>query len=252
MNNAFGTPQRALILGAGSDIAAELAVQLAEVGTTDFVLASRNPESLANLQRALSLAGARQIECLSFDALDRDSHPAFVQDVWDRHGDIDLAIIAFGILDDELAGGSGDFETVTLTNYVGGVSVLTQLGERFAQQRFGSIVVLSSVAAERPRADNYLYASSKAGLDAYTQGLGDALAPYVHVMIVRPGFVTTKMTESLDPAPFATNPKSVATDIMAGLRKRANVVWSPPIVRAVMSGLRHLPTPIYRKLAARA
>jgi decaprenylphospho-beta-D-erythro-pentofuranosid-2-ulose 2-reductase len=48
-------------------------------------------------------------------------------------------------------------------------------------------VVVSSVAAERPRADNYQYASTTAGLDSYAQGLRDALAPDIQVMTARPG-----------------------------------------------------------------
>jgi decaprenylphospho-beta-D-erythro-pentofuranosid-2-ulose 2-reductase len=67
-------------------------------------------------------------------------------------------------------------------------------------------------------------------------------------MVVRPGFVTTKMTEGLDPAPLSTDPDAVAESIAAGLRRNAHTVWSPGPLRLVFSALRHLPRPIFRKL----
>ena len=71
--------------------------------------------------------------------------------------------------------------------------------------------MLSSVAGERVRAANVVYGAAKAGLDALAQGLGDALHDDgVRVMVVRPGFVRTRMTRGLAPAPLATTPQAVA------------------------------------------
>ena len=47
---------------------------------------------------------------------------------------------------------------------------------QFRRQGHGRLVVLSSVAGERVRKANFVYGSSKAGLDGFAQGLGDALA----------------------------------------------------------------------------
>jgi decaprenylphospho-beta-D-erythro-pentofuranosid-2-ulose 2-reductase len=248
MYNAFGIPQRSLILGATSEIGAAVATRLAESGTQEFILAARNTDSLAPLTDELRAAGARAVSATAFDALHYDQHERFINELWAANDHIDFVLVAFGILDDDGAGGSRDPATVAITNYVGAVTVIEAVANQMRAQSFGTIVVLSSVAAERPRADNYLYASSKAGLDHYAQGLGDALAPDVRVMTVRPGFVASKMTTHLDPAPFATTPRAVADDIMAGLAKGSDIVWSPHAVRGVMSGLRHLPRPVYRRV----
>ena len=57
------------------------------------------------------------------------------------------------------------------------------------------IVALSSVAGERVRRSNFVYGSTKAGMDGFYLGLGEALREHgVHVLVVRPGFVHTKMT----------------------------------------------------------
>ena len=116
-------------------------------------------------------------------------------------------------------------------------------------QGHGSLVVMSSVAGERARRANFIYGSSKAGLDAFAQGLGDALhGTGVHVMVVRPGFVRTRMTAGLPEAPLATTPEAVATAVELGLRRRTETVWVPGTLRVVMAALRHLPRGVFRRL----
>ncbi|MBM7093823.1 SDR family NAD(P)-dependent oxidoreductase, partial [Streptomyces sp. S12] len=96
---------------------------------------------------------------------------------------------------------------------------------------------------------DFIYGSSKAGLDTFTQGLGDALyGTGVHVMVVRPGFVRTRATAGLPgPAP-ATTPEAVATAVELGLRRGAETVWVPGVLRLVSAALRHLPRALYRRL----
>ena len=63
-------------------------------------------------------------------------------------------------------------------NYTAAVSVGVALAERMREQSHGAIVALSSVAGERPRRSNFVYGSTKAGLDAFYTGLTEALRPY--------------------------------------------------------------------------
>jgi decaprenylphospho-beta-D-erythro-pentofuranosid-2-ulose 2-reductase len=67
-------------------------------------------------------------------------------------------------------------------------------------------------------------------------------------VIVRPGFVHTKMTDGLEPAPLATDPDSVADAIVAGLGRGSETIWAPAPLRFVMSALRHIPRPVFRRL----
>jgi len=250
MNNAFDIPQRVLILGAGSDIAPATALALAANGTREYVLAARHPDALDMLVEQLRELHATSVERFHFDANDHDRHQALVDYVWSQPGHVDLALVAFGSLTGETDTDDSTRAAMSLvtTNYVSIVSIIETMVPRFRAQGTGTIAVLSSVAATRPRADNYVYASSKAGLDSYARRLADAVAPDVHVMVVRPGFVTTKMTADETPAPFSIAPERVATDIVEGLRQRSDIVWSPPIVRGVMGGLRLLPTPVHRRV----
>jgi decaprenylphospho-beta-D-erythro-pentofuranosid-2-ulose 2-reductase len=199
----------------------------------------------------LRAAGASEVETVAFDATDFASHEQFVAHTFDRSGDFDVVLVAFGVLGEQAQAEVDGPAAVDIveTNFTGVVSVTVPLAQRLLKQGHGSLVLLSSVAGERARRSNFVYGSSKAGVDAFYQGLGDALTDRgVHVMVVRPGFVRTKMTEGLEPAPLSTTPEAVAQAIAQGLARGRSTVWVPPALRFVMSGLRHLPRPVFRRL----
>jgi decaprenylphospho-beta-D-erythro-pentofuranosid-2-ulose 2-reductase len=251
MKDALGRYGTVLVLGAGSDIGLATARSLASRGARTIVLAARRPEDLTDEVSGLRSLGARTVGAVAFDALDTASHEGFVEEMFERFGDIDLALLSFGALGDQQAAEKDTAAAleVARTNYLGAVSVLLPLSRAMLGQGHGTIVVLSSVAAERGRRSNFVYGSSKAGLDVFCQGLGDRLfSEGVRLLIVRPGFVRSKMTANLDPIPLSVTPEAVADAILAGLDRGADVVWAPPALRWVMSGLRHLPRAVFRKL----
>jgi decaprenylphospho-beta-D-erythro-pentofuranosid-2-ulose 2-reductase len=257
VKDALGSVQSVLVLGGGSDIALATMRELAAHRATTIVLAARQPEALEPIVKELrdiaskGPADPATVEALAFDANAIDTHEAFVDDVFDRFGDFDLVLIAFGVYGTQEASDSDrDLALdITRTNYLGAVSVGLPVADRLRAQGHGTIVVLSSVAGERARRSNYTYGASKAGLDAFFQGLGDALVGTgVSVMIVRPGFVHTKMTDGLTPAPLSTTPEAVAKALIAGVARGSEIVWVPPALRWVMTVLRHLPRPIFRKI----
>jgi decaprenylphospho-beta-D-erythro-pentofuranosid-2-ulose 2-reductase len=244
VRDALGEVQSALVLGGTSDIGVATAKALVERRARTVVLAARDPDGCVPVVEQLHAAGATRVETVGFDALDTDSHASFVDGVFDRFGDFDLALVAFGVLGEE-----DDAVGVARVNYVGAASAMAELARRMSSQGHGTIVLLSSVAGERARKSNFMYGASKAGADAFAQGLGDSLAGSgVHVMVVRPGFVKTKMTADLDPVPFTTTPEVVAAAIVKGLARGAHTVWVPPILRVVMSVLRHVPRGVFRRL----
>jgi decaprenylphospho-beta-D-erythro-pentofuranosid-2-ulose 2-reductase len=210
----------------------------------------REPGRLAAREELLA-AGATRVDVVPFDADDTASHEALVNRIFDRHGDIDLVLLAFGVLgDSDRSARDGEAaSSVVRTNFLGAVSVAIPVAERLRQQGHGTLVALSSVAGERARKSNFVYGSSKAGLDAFCQGLGDSLAGAgVQVVVVRPGFVWTKMTAGLDPAPLSTTPQAVAEAIVDGIRRGAHTVWAPRALRFVMLALRLLPRGVFRRL----
>jgi decaprenylphospho-beta-D-erythro-pentofuranosid-2-ulose 2-reductase len=251
MIDALGGPQSVLVLGGGSEIALATVRKLIEGRCRKVVLAGRDREALEQSGKELRVAGATSVAAVAFDALDFPSHDAFVRDVFAQHGDFDVVLVAFGVLgDQDLAEvDAGEARRIVESNFTGAVSVLVPIVAALRAQGHGTIIVLSSVAGERARKSNFVYGSSKAGLDAFCQGLGDSLADTgVRVMVVRPGFVHTKMTEGMDAAPLSTDPDTVAAAIVAGLGRGDEIIWVPGPLRFVMSALRHVPRPVFRRL----
>ncbi|MFI9047777.1 decaprenylphospho-beta-D-erythro-pentofuranosid-2-ulose 2-reductase [Streptomyces sp. NPDC053427] len=249
MKDAFGAPQSLLVLGGTSEIALAGAARLAGRRTRTVWLAGRPSPRLEESARRLRALGA-QVRTVAFDALETERHEEILGKVF-AEGDLDMVLLAFGVLGDQPHDENDPAAAVRIarTNYTGALSAALICGRELRRQGHGSLVVLSSVAAERARRSNFLYGSSKAGLDAFAQGLGDSLhGSGVHVMVVRPGFVRTRMTAGLDAAPLATTPEAVAAAIEDGLRRRAEIVWVPGALRYVMSALRHLPRAVFRRL----
>jgi len=240
--DALGRIRTAAVFGGNSEIAVATVEALAEDRLESVVLAVRDPEH-ATAAGALAARGL-DTSVIAFDADATDTHEAAVDAAFAALGDhrgLDVAIVAFAVLGDQdrAKRDAGAAVGIARTNFVGAVSVLTILGERFRRQGRGVIVVVSSVAADRARQANYPYGATKAGLDAFAQGLGDAL----------PGWVRTKMTAGREkPPPLATDARSVGRDIVAGLRRGAHTVYSPAVLRYVFAGMRLLPRPLWRRI----
>jgi decaprenylphospho-beta-D-erythro-pentofuranosid-2-ulose 2-reductase len=251
MRNAVGDVQTVLVLGGGSDIGLAIATRLVGAGARTVVLAGRRPEAYAAAADSLKAAGASEVRCVAFDADDTGSHQAVIDGVVAEVGDLDVTVAAFGVLGDQAVDETNASTAVAVatTNYVGGVSVLTVVGNRLRGQGHGALVVLSSVAGERVRRSNFVYGSSKAGLDGFATGLADALhGTGAKVLVVRPGFVVSKMTAGMDAAPLSTTPEKVAEATVKGLAGSATVIWVPGALRLLMSVLRHVPRPLFRRL----
>lgn len=244
-----GSVNSLLVLGGGSDIGLAIARGLVGEGTRSVVLAARRPETLGGRVEELRAAGGVEVKTVRFDACDLASHPGFVEEVFASEGTIDVVIMAVGLLGHGARFDRDRVVSLLETNLVGAASIILAMALRLRRQGHGKVVVLSSVAGERVRKTNFGYGASKAGLDGFCQGLDDALAGSgVDIMIVRPGFVRTKMTAGLDPPPLSTTAEEVAAGVVRGLRRGRRMVWAPPRLRWVMAVARHLPRPIFARI----
>jgi decaprenylphospho-beta-D-erythro-pentofuranosid-2-ulose 2-reductase len=247
--DAVGNPQSLLLLGGTSDIALAIAEKYLTARPLRIVLAARPSERLDAAAERLRKAGAT-VSTVDFDAKDTQSHPAVIEKAF-GDGDIDISIVAFGLLGDAEEVWQNHEKAVELAavNYTGAVSVGVALADQLKKQGHGSIIALSSIAGERVRRSNFLYGSTKAGFDGFYLGLGEALRPFgIKTTVVRPGHVKTKMTAGLKDAPLAQTAEQVAAIAVDAARAGKELVWAPAQVRLVMSVLRHVPRPIFRKL----
>lgn len=249
MINSLGRPQSLLLLGGTSDIALAVARRYAGQGGLRVVLAARPTERRTRAAAELSDLGCAVTE-VDLDARDPATHAETIDKAF-AGGDVDIAVVAFGLLGDaERAWTDADHALeLAEVNYAAPVHLGVLLAGRMQAQGHGAIVALSSVAGERVRRSNFVYGSTKAGFDGFFLGLGEALRPSgVRVLVVRPGFVRSKMTEGLDDAPLAVTPEQVADAVVAAVGDKRELIWVPAPMRVVMSGLRHVPRPLFRKL----
>jgi decaprenylphospho-beta-D-erythro-pentofuranosid-2-ulose 2-reductase len=254
VRDALGAVGAVLVLGGTSDIGTAIASRLARRRGATVVLAGRHAEDLRKAAEACRAETGSPVEIVEFDADRTDTHDEVMARAAElAGGDIDVVIVAFGLLGDQAAdeaGGDGAVRVAT-TNFVGAVSAGLAASRLLVGQGHGVLVALSSVAGERVRRANFVYGASKAGMDGFFQGLGDSLAGTgVSVLLVRPGFVRSKMTAGVPEAPMATTPEAVAEATEKALISGREVVWVPAQLRLVFAVFRHLPRNLWRRVRA--
>lgn len=238
-----------LLLGATSDIGGEIAERIC--AGRRVVCAMREPERDgrgASVEKRLLAAGAQRVTTLDFDAADLDSHRPLVERAMEE-GEVTTAIVAFGILGDQELAEREEQEAVRIgtVDYLAQMSMLTVLAD---VMRRGEIYAFSSIAGWRARRANYVYGSTKAGLDAFCQGLADRLhGTDLHLITARPGFVIGSMTTGMKPAPLSVTPDVVADAVVdAAARGKSTTVWIPRSLAALAFVMRLVPRPIWRHM----
>jgi decaprenylphospho-beta-D-erythro-pentofuranosid-2-ulose 2-reductase len=240
-----------LLLGGTSEIGLAIVRELHARSPREVQLVGRDGGALSDAAAALTACGCPRVLTHELDAMALGEHEAGIRRAISELGGADIVILAVGVLGERggLPANVLAATEVLEVNLVGAGSLLMHAARCLSDGGGGSIVVLSSVAAERARRANVVYGASKAGLDSLAQGLGDALREHgVSVMVVRPGFVHTRMTRGLAPAPLASTPQAVARIAADGLERGEHTVWAPRALRWVMLAIRHLPRNLLRRI----
>jgi decaprenylphospho-beta-D-erythro-pentofuranosid-2-ulose 2-reductase len=245
-----GNPGVIALFGATSEIGLAIVAEYLTRAPARVILVGRDQPSRSAAAQDLLSRGASSVDLVDFDALDYAGHPAAVAQVF-AAGAVDLAIIAFGLLGDtdRLWRDQPRLVDFIGVNFTGAASVGALLVERMLPQGRGQLIVLASVAGEVVRPSNFVYGSTKAGLDAFYHHLGTVLrGTGLSVTVARPGRVKTKMIAHLAPAPLTIAPARAAADIVAAARRGRPLVWTPGVFHWIMLGLKHLPWSIQRHL----
>ncbi len=241
----------AAVIGGSSELAGAVLSALASRGLETVVLCGRDRDGMARVAGRLALLGVGRVEQLFCDVERTGTLAALAGEVVGLVGRLDLLLVAAGRLGPETLE-ELDPETVghVLTSTFGGpAAAVMAFVPALRRQGGGRIVVLSSVAGLRVRRANFAYGAAKAGLDGFCQGLADALAGTgIEMILVRPGFVHTKMTAGRRPQPLAVGPEQVATAVVRGLDRGSPVVYVPASLRPVFFLARLLPRSLWRRL----
>jgi 3-oxoacyl-[acyl-carrier protein] reductase len=186
----IGEAKVALVTGGSRGIGAATARELARRGYQVTVTYHRSADA------AVTLAGEIGGRALPCDV----SAPEQVKRLFQDLDDLAVLVCAAGITRDTLLGASqpADFAEVLRVNLDGAVHCCREASRLMMSKRRGSIVNVSSVAAQRPGRGQSNYAASKGAIEAFTRALAVELAPRnIRVNAVAPGVTETAMSETI-------------------------------------------------------
>ena len=246
--DALGSPRRVAVFGGRSEIGQAIVHRLVEDGTVEVVLAVRGAQTESGHDFGVSVT----VSEVEYHADDPASIPNSVRECFNRFGGVDVAILAAGALGpvgDQLDASLPAIEALSV-NSTGASVTLLEIAARMREVGFGTIVVMSSIAAERLRPSNFVYGASKSTADRLALALRSELAPAgVSVVVVRPGYVRTSLSREVAEAPFSVEADAVAQSVQKAIRNpRSRVIWVPSVLRVVGAVLRLLPAAVIKRL----
>lgn len=241
--------KRILIIGATSAIASATSRIWASEGE-QFYLVGRNESRLSTIRDELQELGANQVTIHVTDLTDLSQHKNVITSAFAAFETFDIALIAHGTLGDQ-AVAEVDFslalEQLNI-NAISSMSLITYIAQHFELQRYGTIAAISSVAGDRGRQSNYIYGTAKGALNIFLEGLRHRLHKHnVNVLTIKPGLVDTPMTKDFQKGPLWAKDHRVAKDIVKGIRKGKDELYSPWFWKFIMLTITHLPRSIYKR-----
>lgn len=244
-----------IFLGATKGMGRALSRRMAERGDRLFLM-GRNVEELRVALRDLDARspGSENSDPESVapcDLLDGSTFASAFAKAEKALPSIDTVVVTAGVFgtQEQIEADSVLRDQVLMANFVGTIQFCEEARRHLLARGGGRLCVFSSVAGERGRKPVVIYGATKAGLTKYLDGLDARYhAAGLRVILVKPGFVRTGMTEGLDPPPFAGEVESVAEAVLRAIDKGQAEVYVPGIWRWVMTAIRLLPKPVMRKV----
>lgn len=244
--------KRAILVGASSGLGAALAKKLAREGFS-LALLSRRSSLLADLCADLNADGVTRALNYEHDVTNYAEVPSLLKRVIADLGGLDLFIFNAGINLPpglEKMNATDDIKMIE-TNLSGAIAWLAPVGDLLKESKSGMIVGISSVAGDRGRIANPGYNTSKSGLTTYLEALRNRLTRHgVHVLTVKPGFMSTEMLRAgTGPKPFTITPERAADEIYKAIQKRKQTIYTHSIWKWIMLAIQHVPSVVFRRLS---
>lgn len=193
------TRNKILITGASSGLGEEMARRYAAQGK-DLALCARRLDRLESLRDEIySQNPAVSVAIAALDVTDHDAVVKVFGRLRDELGGLDRVIVNAGLGKGAKVGsGRPDANLATArTNFVGALSQAEAALEIFRAQKYGHLVFVSSISADRglpgPKA---VYSASKAGVAALGEALASELSGTdIAVTTLLPGYIATDMSD---------------------------------------------------------
>ena len=187
--------RRALVTGASRGIGRAVATVLAAEGARVAVHYGRDDRAAEAVRRALAGDGHAVLGC---DLGDPAQAAALADRAAEALGGLDIVVNNAGIFERHALAGDGWLDVWNRTlavNLNGPALVIAGALPHLRRNKRAHVVNVSSRGAYRGEPQAPAYGASKAGLNALTQSLAQALAPEgIAVVGVAPGWVLTDMT----------------------------------------------------------
>ena len=186
----------ALITGGSRGIGRACVEEMARSGAKVAFVYRSNQEAADALVAALTDEGLT-VEAIQADVGDYPRAHEVVETLVEKWEKLDVLVNSAGIVQDGLLGAMTpeQWSNVISTNLGGTFNYCHAVCQQMMYQRSGSIVNLSSIAAEFAARGQVNYAASKGGINGLTRGLAKELAPRkVRVNAVAPGMIETDMS----------------------------------------------------------
>ena len=187
----------AIVTGAARGIGKAIARRLAQKGAT--VAICDLMEEISATAEELRSEGLNVLP-FQVDVTDTKSVELTVQKVIDKLGSVYILVNNAGIVRDALLVRmkESDWDAVIAVNLKGAFNCTKAVARPMMKQRAGKIVNISSVMGLTGNAGQANYSASKAGVIGLTKSAAKELGRRgINVNAVAPGFIASKMTESL-------------------------------------------------------
>jgi 3-oxoacyl-[acyl-carrier protein] reductase len=183
----------ALVTGASRGIGAEIARALAADRWSVGVNYRVDAEGARSVVDEIAAGGGQALE-IEADVADERSVQRMFDTLEDRFGPVLVLVNNAGVRHDRLTQGLSreDWARVIDVNLHGAFHTISRAVGPMSQKRFGRIVNISSISANRPQPGQAAYAASKAGLEGLTRTVAQEVSRRgVTVNAIAPGLVET-------------------------------------------------------------
>ena len=241
-----------VLMGASSAMAQHCARLWVQSAPARLTLVGRDAQRLQAIADDLQVRSAQSvITILQADFVTAAGVAACVQSCREL-APIDVALVAHGVLSDQ-SQCEQDLQACAQSLQINGLSPVLfaeALVQVMTASGGGTLAVIGSVAGDRGRKSNYVYGAAKGLVDRYLQGLQHRLASSpVRVVRIKPGPTDTPMTADLKAqGRRMASVEQVAADIVRGIERGQEVVYTPGVWRLIMWVVRHIPSRVFRHI----
>ncbi|MGI9293662.1 MAG: SDR family NAD(P)-dependent oxidoreductase [Pseudomonadales bacterium] len=243
--------KNAVIFGATSAICHAVAQKLAQQGYGLYLLA-RDADKLTAVVDDIGARGGEILGRQSYDFVDHAGTKVLFESLLAMPLSFDAILIGHGELPSQRDCEQDALQLVSClrSNLESTAVIMNYSANLLAEQKSGSLVVISSVAGDRGRKSNYYYGATKSALNAMLEGMRGKLREHgVSVINIKPGMVDTPMTAHLPRGPLLADKQGVARVIVHAIAAgKSTTIYTPWFWRYIMLVIRLLPPAVIAKL----